>query len=365
MLVVAVALLLLGGGIAWAAVPDPSGVLTGCVDTKYGTGVLRIVSADKACLRSETRITWNREGRPGDPGPAGAAGAVGPAGPRGDTGPQGAAGPQGEPGANGADGADGAMGPAGPAGPQGAPGPQGVAGPAGDTGPQGPAGAGVGSFDDLVDLPCREGTPQEGVIAISWSNGDEATISCVASTLHDLTVTPAGSQTGTVGSSPAGISCGADCVQGYSPGTLVTLTATPATGSGFGSWGGACAGVPTITCTVTMDQAKSVTAAFFEWAYVSVSINNLPDSNFLSQLDHNAVGGGGFGCTSDDPGVTTCPTPFKVPAGTRVSFFATGGDAFAGWSEPPCDRSLASGPPNCVFIAVPGNQSVTATFQER
>ncbi len=45
-----------------------------------------------------------------------------------------------------------------------------------------------------------------------------------------LTVTPSGTGTGTVTSSPAGINCGATCVASYNTGTVVTLTAAPAAG---------------------------------------------------------------------------------------------------------------------------------------
>ena len=40
-----------------------------------------------------------------------------------------------------------------------------------------------------------------------------------------LSVTKAGTGSGTVSSNPAGINCGADCSEAYSPGTVVTLTA--------------------------------------------------------------------------------------------------------------------------------------------
>ena len=73
-----------------------------------------------------------------------------------------------------------------------------------------------------------------------------------------LTVAKTGN--GTVTSSPAGISCGADCSQTYGAGTAVSLTATPATGSFFAGWGGACTG--TVGCQVTMSADKSVTATF-------------------------------------------------------------------------------------------------------
>ena len=61
-------------------------------------------------------------------------------------------------------------------------------------------------------------------------------------------------------SSPAGISCGASCSAAFAGGTSVTLTATPASGSTFASWSGACSG--TGTCSVTLDVDRSVTATF-------------------------------------------------------------------------------------------------------
>jgi List-Bact-rpt repeat protein len=75
-----------------------------------------------------------------------------------------------------------------------------------------------------------------------------------------LTVTPAGTGKGTVTSSPAGINCGIDCSEAYAGGTEVTLTATPAAGSTFAGWSGACSG--TGACKLTMSQARNVTATF-------------------------------------------------------------------------------------------------------
>jgi uncharacterized repeat protein (TIGR02543 family) len=78
---------------------------------------------------------------------------------------------------------------------------------------------------------------------------------------YTLTVKKDGNGKGTVTSSPSGITCGRDCSEAYASGTSVTLTATPATGSTFTGWSGACSGTST-TCTVTLNQASSLTASF-------------------------------------------------------------------------------------------------------
>ncbi len=77
--------------------------------------------------------------------------------------------------------------------------------------------------------------------------------------LYDLSVQKAGDGVGTV-TSPAGIDCGVACSGSYAAGTVVTLTATPATGSSFAGWGGNCSG--TGNCTLTMSAARLVSAEF-------------------------------------------------------------------------------------------------------
>ncbi|MBF0316958.1 MAG: DUF1566 domain-containing protein [Nitrospirae bacterium] len=85
------------------------------------------------------------------------------------------------------------------------------------------------------------------------------TISCPKTGLG-LSISKTGTGSGSVTSSPAGIDCGDDCSESYTPGTSVTLTAKPATDSTFTGWSGNCTGT---TCTLTMDADKRVTASFY------------------------------------------------------------------------------------------------------
>jgi hypothetical protein len=78
--------------------------------------------------------------------------------------------------------------------------------------------------------------------------------------LYDLSVERTGAGTGTVTSSPTGIDCGAACSGTYTAGSVVTLSASPASGSSFAGWSGDCSG--TDPCTLTMSAARSVQAQF-------------------------------------------------------------------------------------------------------
>jgi M6 family metalloprotease-like protein len=102
------------------------------------------------------------------------------------------------------------------------------------------------------------------------STGFRVSITYNPSGGQTLTVSKSGTGSGTVTSSPSGINCGSACSYAFPYNTVVTLTATPVTGSAFTGWSGAgCSG--TGTCTVTMTAATSVTAGFD-----IVSLPNIP-----------------------------------------------------------------------------------------
>ena len=77
---------------------------------------------------------------------------------------------------------------------------------------------------------------------------------------HALTISPAGSGSGTVSDGRGAISCPSLCSHAYIANTPVTLTATPTSGSTFTGWAGPCSG--TAACQVTMSADTTVTATF-------------------------------------------------------------------------------------------------------
>jgi Collagen triple helix repeat (20 copies) len=98
--VAAFAILMVAAGVAYASIPDSTGVIHGCYTT--GTGQLRVYdsqsSTAKKCSSNERALTWNQQGPQGAQGPQGPQGAQGPQGPQG---PQGAAGQDGKDGVSG------------------------------------------------------------------------------------------------------------------------------------------------------------------------------------------------------------------------------------------------------------------------
>ena len=157
-----------------------------------------------------------------------------------------------------------------------------------------------------------------------------------------LTVAKQGKGRGDVDSSPPGISCGETCAVNYERGTLVTLAATPHTGSAFTGWsGGGCSGAD--TCSVTIEATTAVTAAF----------------NTVFALTVRVTGTGGGTVVSSPAGISCdvgCTETFV--SGTVVTLTASPGEgsAFVGWSGGGC-----SGTTPCV-VTMTAETFVIATF---
>jgi hypothetical protein len=153
----------------------------------------------------------------------------------------------------------------------------------------------------------------------------------------ELLVSVTGS--GTVTSNPSGISCPSTCSAAFHGAPSVTLTATPASGWVFSSWGGACSGSG--SCVVATNVAQSVSATFTQGFTLSVS----------------KTGNGSV--TSSPSGIncgSTCSATFASGTGVTLTATPTNGSIFAGWG------GACSGTGSC-NVTMTMAQSVTATFQ--
>jgi len=164
------------------------------------------------------------------------------------------------------------------------------------------------------------------------------------SVIYGLTVSKSGSGSGTVTSSPAGISCGAECSKVLNQGSAVTLTAQAGAGSTFAGWsGGGCSGIG--TCEVTMNAEITVTATF----------------NVIGSTHGLSVGRSGSGSgtvTSSPAGIncgSDCTEPYPEGQLVTLTTAADPGSVFAGWS------GGCSGTGPCQ-VTLNTDVTVTATF---
>lgn len=170
-----------------------------------------------------------------------------------------------------------------------------------------------------------------------------------AVSLHNtLVVDKAGTGAGHVGSTPAYIDCGNVCYASLpteeTGGVPLVLRATPAPGSTFTGWSGACAGSAP-SCTLELIDSAWVTAIF--------DVATTPTSFPL------AVGRTGDGTvTSDPPGIACgadCTESFTTGASLSLAAAPAAGFSFAGW-EGDC-----SGAGACT-LTMDGPKTVTANF---
>ncbi|MFK7805120.1 MAG: hypothetical protein AB8G95_26035, partial [Anaerolineae bacterium] len=126
-------------------------------------------------------------------------------------------------------------------------------------------------------------------------------------------------------------------------GNTITLTATADDGSLFIGWSGAgCSG--TGGCSVTMDEAKSVTAAFAQ----------------LYDLTVTASGDGSGTVTSNPTGIDCGDScVMSVASGTLIILTATAddGSVFVGWSGGGCSGTDACN------VMLDESKSITAEFR--
>ncbi|WP_242696350.1 InlB B-repeat-containing protein [Longitalea luteola] len=153
---------------------------------------------------------------------------------------------------------------------------------------------------------------------------------CGTPSQYTLTTTANPSAGGSIARSPNASS--------YAAGTVVTLTATPASGYTFTGWSGGASGT-SATTTVTMNAHTTVTANF---------TSSTGTSYTLTTTVSPSAGGT----------ITRSPDAASYAAGTVVTLTATpaSGYTFSGWS------GGASGTSTTTTVTMNANTSVTASF---
>jgi hypothetical protein len=187
-------------------------------------------------------------------------------------------------------------------------------------------------------------TPASGSIFAGWSGTGctsgsitlNANATCTATftpqsaPLFTLAVSNAGTGTGTVTSSPAGLNCGSTCSASFNGGMVVALVATPAAGSTFTGWSGS-------GCTsgsITLTSSTNCTATFSAMPSVATKVGVFRPSTGEWFLDRNGNG------QWDGCGVDTCIAAFGQPddlpvvgswSGTGASNIGTFNAATSSW----------------------------------
>ncbi|MDO8947551.1 MAG: choice-of-anchor Q domain-containing protein, partial [Desulfocapsaceae bacterium] len=219
------------------------------------------------------------------------------------------------------------------------------------------------SFDPNMSVTLTA-TPGLETVFNGWSGACSGSGDCIVSmdqarsvtatfTLNTylLSVTKDGTGSGSVASSPVGIDCGSDCSQVYDYNTLLTLSATPESGSTFAGWSGACTG--TEDCDVTVDQIRSVTATFTLNQY-TVTANAAGTGSGTVASDAGSIS---FTYPAQNSGISS-----TLDHGSTITLTATAGTgSTVTWSGCAATGGTETAA-TCSFSSLDSAKTVTATF---
>jgi hypothetical protein len=172
-------------------------------------------------------------------------------------------------------------------------------------------------------------------LTVKGSGTEYAEFQPGAATTQTLTVGKSGTGSGTITSSPAGINCGGDCSESYDSGTVVTLTPAADPGSTFVGWSGGCSGSG--ACSVTMDQARSVVAAFSagggdvtppETHIVTGPVAGSTVTSALASFTFSANETSTFECSYDNAAFAPCSSPGPETTGSDSRTLTEGQHTF-------------------------------------
>ena len=159
------------------------------------------------------------------------------------------------------------------------------------------------NLDTGGDVTLPERTTVPGTDSGTTTGNDSGVVPPPADV--SVTVNLTGGGTGTVTSTPAGLTCaGTTCTGSFARGTSVTLQTAPGAGVVFTAWGGACTGTASCIAMATADVTATAELVSLDGTWAGTYTNT-----------RNAVG-----CTFNNKGnvSTTIKTTAPAVAGTET-----------------------------------------------
>ena len=170
-------------------------------------------------------------------------------------------------------------------------------------------------------------------VANSASNNVSVIAGGVGVPKFTLSVTKAGSGSGSVLSKDGAINCSdasGTCSATYPKGSSIVLSAAPNSGSTFSTWSGACTDTNADACNVTLDSDLTVTVTFtatpdFSMSLATTSLNVMRGAQTSVQLNFLAQGGfsGTIALTCLVTGLAPMPTCGLSPNSVTPGYSAT------------------------------------------
>ena len=188
-------------------------------------------------------------------------------------------------------------------------------------------------FPDMATVTLTE-TPAPGFVFAGWAGACTGTAKTCAVTMNQaqnvqatfnpaittfvLTLTKKGTAAGSIVSSPVGLNCGTVCAAPFAKNAKVTLTAVEGPLADFVGWGGECSGFKAQSvCTVTMSQARAVSATFNPAPILALSKFGITNATFR-------VGGHTTAVRAYTPIGTTIKYTLSENANVTVAFQKVG-----------------------------------------
>lgn len=208
------------------------------------------------------------------------------------------------------------------------------------------------------DVPLRVASNELLCMNIPSGTASQIGIELESTTCGTTTLTLTTTGSGSVASTPSGVSCSTPCVQQQFQvpiGSTWTLIGTGSNGQSFNSWGpnGACTGIDD-DCIVTVLGPTQVTANFGAPSGYTVTVNQTGSGQGTVTSSP-----AGIDCTN---GTGACSALFPVPSGPSVIATPAPGSTFGGFTGP-C--AVTNTQPTTCWVMLYSDSQVGVAFNSR